>query len=531
MAALEEAVALDAADTELRVQLAALLEAADEPARALAEYARVAEQDPEAHQVCNRMGLLLQRFGRTADALKAFCEALRLHPTSAEYCFNAGSACQALADWEQAAGFFQRSLELAPDAPAVLNHLGTCLFSLGRYEEALAPLRRSLALRPDSPEALTNLGEVLRRLNRLEESAEAQLRAVALAPADPSAHANLGNTRLSQNRPAEALSCYERAGDLSPRTAGFAYNSALARLALGDWENGWSLFEARLEKDDRWRSLRSRFWDGRAPSKRGERLLVIAEQGLGDTLQFVRYARAASALGFRVSLLAHAALQPLFAVQPWLASVHVEGERLPEFDLCCPLLSLPRLLWKNLPRVPGETPYLSVPEERAAYAADLLGASPTPRVGLVWSGHPGQANNRNRSLSLDLLARAFPERGVSFFALQKLLRPEDREALARHPEITDLSSFLRDFADTAAVVRGLDLVVSVDTSMAHLAGALGAPEFVLLCFSPDWRWQPVGAPNLWYPRARLARQVVPGDWTPVLAELAQALDALKRGGV
>lgn len=529
VACFERAVALDPVDSELRFQLAGLLEAAGEPLRAMAEYGRVLENRPGHHQACNRLGFILQSSGRVGDALKAYCEALRLNPSSSEYCFNAGSACQHLSDWEQAAGFFRRALELEPANPRALNHLGACLFSLGRLEESVEAFGRSLALRPDSAETLTNLGEALRRLNRLEESADAQRRALELDPGDPNALANLGNTRLSQNRVEEALACYEKALELKPDSAGLRYNAGLARLAQGDWEKGWELFEARLEKDRRWREFRPRFWTGRAPARSGERMLLLAEQGLGDTLQFVRYAREVSELGFEVSILAHAALRGLFAVQPFLRSFYVEGEELPRFDLYCPLLSLPRLLWKRRSRVPAEVPYLAVPGDRTETAVELLDLLPAPRVGLVWSGHPGQSNNRNRSLPLDQLASALPAKGLSFFALQKLLRPEDRASLARHPEVTDLSGSLNDFADTAAIVSRLDLVVTVDTSVAHLAGALGAPALVLLCFAPDWRWRLGREDSPWYPSLRLVRQPAPGDWGPVLAEVSRTLAALAAG--
>jgi hypothetical protein len=258
-------------------------------------------------------------------------------------------------------------------------------------------------------------------------------------------------------------------------------------------------------------------------------MLLLPEQGLGDAIHFIRYAPLVCALGYKVSVLTHAPLKSLFREQSWLENVYEPGEARPNFDEYCPLLSLPLVLHQGEAPAQGNGAYLEPSPARREWASTLLGKERKPRVGLVWSGSPLHPNNARRSLDLAAFCPLLGESSLNFIALQKEWSAADRQACKRVPLLRDLSGDLRDFADTAAVIRELDLVITVDTAVAHLAGALGVPVWILLPFAADWRWRLARKDSPLYPSARLYRQNSPGDWSGVLAEISRDLAAQDRG--
>ena len=340
---------------------------------------------------------------------------------------------------------------------------------------------------------------------------------MALDPQYLDAHTNLGNALLKQNRFDDAMTCYDT-GLAIDRTSGrLRYNKGLLSLLLGDFASGWQDYEYRWTQTDQFRApdFAQPLWQNDADIS-GKAILLHAEQGLGDTLHFVRYVEQVAAQGATVYLQVHPQLASLVASIPGVAKVIASGEPLPAFDFHCPLASLPLAFKTDLTTIPSKTPYLQPSTERVAYWAQRLQGYAAPRIGLVWAGAALFKNDRNRSIALPTFARIAADRGLHFFSLQKELRAADAPLLQTLPNVTQLGPELSDFAETAAAIANLDLIITVDTAVAHLAGALGKPVWILLPFFPDFRWLVERTDSPWYPSARLFRQPSIGDWDSVM---------------
>ena len=414
-------------------------------------------------------------------------------------------------------------LRATGDRHAVAWHLRSAIAALrGDPEASAAFATRSLALAPDNPEALSNRGAALRKLGRYEAALADYDRALALAPASADAHNNRGVTLAALGRYDEALAAYARALELSPGLERARFNRGLVRLVLGDLERGLADHEARWNGSDI-HGGRPKFaqpvWDGEAPLA-GRTILLHGEQGLGDAIQFARYVPLVAQRGARIVLHVHAPLVPLFRQLP-AAQVLPFDDALPAFDTYCALMSLPLALRTTLDSVPASVPYLVASPERIDRWRGLLGAAPRPRLGLAWSGSATHTNDRNRSMALARLAPLRPGAG-SLVSLQKEVRFGDAEAM-RALGVRHFGEHLHDMEDTAALIDLLDLVVSVDTSAAHLAGAMAKPLRILLPHVPDWRWLTERSDTPWYPTARLVRQPAPGDWDTVVDQVAREL--------
>jgi Flp pilus assembly protein TadD len=447
--------------------------------------------------------------------------------------FSAAVAHQQAGRFEDAVTAYRRLLALRPDLPEAQFNLGVALARLGRFEEAAGCFRRAIAHRPDYTAAHNNLGTALRELGRPGE-AEAAFRAVTrLAPDLPQAHFNLGNALKALGRADAAEAAYRSALGLKPDYHDAGFNLATLLLARGDMAPGWEAFEARWHtaamRADR-RDFAVPLWRGEAGD--GGTLLIHAEQGFGDTLQFCRYAPLAAARGWRVVLEVQPPLVRLLAGLPGIARIIARGEALPQFDRQCPMLSLPLAMGTTLRTVPAAASYLHADPTRAAeLAARMAAIAPDgPRVGLAWAGNPRRdlspaesAHAQRRSLDPALLAPLFDIPGLRFVSLQKAGPP----APPGLPMI-DLMPEMEDFADTAALIAALDLVISVDTSVAHLAGALGRPVWVMTRRDHCWRWLEGRTDSPWYPSLRLYRQSARDDWTGVVDAVAADLRALTR---
>jgi tetratricopeptide (TPR) repeat protein len=445
----------------------------------------------------NNASIVLLEIGRPADAEARARAAAEMAPDFALAHYNLGLALHRLGRFAEAEASYRRALELQPDFLEALNNLGLVLSEAGRAAEAVAPLRRALELRPDNAGALNNLGTALVGLGRLDEAAAAYREAVRQWPEFPQAHNNLGCVLLQS----------------------------------GKFEEGWREYEWRWKTKTLAagaRDFAAPQWDG-GPLE-GRVLLLHAEQGLGDTLQFCRYA-AILARRARVVLEAQAPLTRLLARIPGVEAVVARGEALPAFDVHCPLMSAPLALGTTLDTIPGATPYLAAdPAEIEAWRERLAGLE-GPRIGLAWAGSPREglpaalaAIDARRSIALAALAPLADVAGVSFVSLQK--GPPAGQAADPPPGMTlhDFTADLADFADTAALIENLDLVISVDTSVAHLAGALGKPVWLLNRFDTDWRWMLNRDDSPWYPTLRQFRQTEPGDWAGVVQRVRAALN-------
>ena len=402
---------------------------------------------------------------------------------------------------------------------------GTAFAALGRHAQALADFDAILKHAPNHREALYNRGTALLDLGRDSEAFDSLDRTVRDAPQHARAWNNRGRALQALNRHQEAVASFEKAIAVDKDYADAHSNMALSLLTLGALPRGFSEYEWRWKRGgmaDTRRSYRGRLWLGEFPL--GQRTILLpAEQGLGDTIQFVRYAPLLARAGATVVLEVQAELKTLLATIDGVASCHARGEALPAFDLYCPLGSLPLALKTEPSTIPADTPYLRADEAHITKWRPTVEALPGKRVALAWAGHARHPNDRNRSIDLKLLEPLFAIDGISFVSIQHDLRGDDSALMARHRNITHVGDKLTDMADTAAIAALVDLTIAVDTSVVHLAGAMGRDVWVLLPFSPDWRWTLAGEHTPWYPQARLFRQPTAGDWASVLAAVRDAL--------
>ena len=464
--------------------------------------------------------------GRSAEARAEFQAALALCPDLAEAGFNLGIEWERSEALEEARDAYQQAAAARPHLPEVHFALGNVCFKTRRWPEAVAAYRTALALREDFVPAWLNLGNALRMLNQLAAAQECYERVAVLRPDSADAPVNLANVCRAQNRLPEAQAAAERALALAPESPEAHLNLAMTLLVAGDLRAGWPHAEYRhaWKLGGAGRKFPQPRWDGTA-SLAGRRILLHGEQGFGDTLQFVRYVPLIAQRGAIVHVEVQPALRSLLAASlPEAASVRAFGEPLPEFDLHCPLPSLPGAFGTSLDTIPARVPYVQVPPEVRNRWQGYRPDAPGPRIGVAWAGNPTHPNDGNRSLTLaefqSALAGLPP---ITFISLKKERTSDEAALLARSPGWQDPAVRLEDFSETAALIAQLDLVIAVDTSVAHLAGALGKPLWVLLPFSPDWRWLLGRKDSPWYPTARLFRQPRTGDWDSVLREVRREL--------
>jgi tetratricopeptide (TPR) repeat protein len=403
---------------------------------------------------------------------------------------------------------------------------GNALKILGRLDAAIASYDQAIELRPDYSYAYCNRGVVQQSLGLAAAALSSYDQAIAADPTDAMAHYNRALLMQDSSRWDAAIAGYNHAISIDPGYADAQYNRSLALLFSGDFENGWRSYEWRWKNAQRLsigipRDFTQPLWLGEE-SIVGKRLLLCSEGGLGDTLQFCRYATLSAAQGATVFLEVQPPLLSLLANLEGVSQVLAAGSPLPPFDYQCPLMSLPLAFKTSLDTIPAAAKYLQSDQSAVARWRALLGERSRPRVGLAWSGNPNNAIDHRRSIRLaDWMAHLPPE--FEYFCLQKDVREADRAALKSSPSIVSFDDHLLDFANTAALCECMDVVIAVDTSIAHLSGALGRPTWILLPFNPDWRWLRDRDDSPWYRSAKLYRQKNPGDWHEVFTRIASDL--------
>ena len=510
---------------------------------------RIDQEDPAER--LHRLGVTAGRAGDFAAAAEWLGRAIAIAPDRATAHNDLAGALRHLGSREAALASYDRAVAVNPRYAEAYNNRGVLLNELHRWEEAVASYDRAIELRPEYAKAHCNRGLPLEHLHRLTDALDSYERAIAIDPKFATAHVNRGNVLRQLQRPVDAIESCDRALTLRPDDAPAHLNKAMALLAAGNLADGWREYEWRWRDpsnslSNSLRRVDGPRWQGHEPLV-GKTLLIHSEQGLGDTLQFCRFVPTLIARGAEVifeaprplaSLLESLDAAPIHPEAPPATALpgaaHAHGtlrllrpdETPPHVDYHCPLLSLPLTLGTTLDSIPSHVPYLRPPSDRQSAWRERLGPRAKPRVGLVWSGglRPEQpatwSVNQRRNIPLRLLA-PLAHAGIEFYSLQKgqPAEAEFAEAVAAHwagPALIDLTHLLADFADTAALVDELDLVISVDTSTAHLAGALGKPVWILDRFDTCWRWLLGRADSPWYPSARIYRQKRLGDWSSVV---------------
>jgi tetratricopeptide (TPR) repeat protein len=514
--------------------LAELLEAgqkhhqAGRLADAEACYRQVLAAQPDQADALHLLGVIAHQVRRHDIAVELIGQAIKRDEQHPVYYSNLGVVLKDQGKLDEAISAYQQAIRLKPDYAEAYSNLGDALWEQGKLDEAIAACRQAISFNPDMAEAHSNLGIALKGQGKLNEAVAACRQAIRIKPDFAKAHSNLGLALKDQGKLAEAIAACRQAIHFRPDFADAHWNESLLSLLTGDFERGW------IKSEWRWKSPSSNLsrrdfsqplWLGREAVD-GKTMLLHSEQGLGDTIQFCRYAPLVAAQGARVVLEVQKPLGQLMSDLVGVSHCVSKGEALPDFDLHCPLLSLPLAFGTRLDTVPSTTPYLRAPSGGRDWEA-RLGPKDRPRIGLVWSGNPQHRDDGKRSIELNSLSPLF-DIAATFVSLQKDVRARDEAALTERGNIIRLGQSLESFADTAAVISHLDLVISVDTSVAHLTGALGRPVWVLLPFVPDWRWLLDRDDSPWYPTARLFRQNDTRDWFSVVDRVRAALNDFVR---
>ena len=553
---LNQAVTIAPKNADLHANLALALMNQGRDEDAAKSFERALALDPHAIDVGHNYGSLLLKMGRYADAIIAFDRVIARKADHADAHHQRGRALAELDRLEEAYSAYEKAHLLQPNSPDYLASMAAALCLLKRHAEALPLIQKALEIRPGFELALLCRVDALRALGQLQDSLAAAEEVIAanpqslqghiwrstilmrlgqteralqmspasrnIAPDDPVTYINHGFILAALNRFEEALIFYDRALKLKPDHPEAHHNRAFALLTLGRFEEGWLSYEYR---NLRHKTLVARrypqpLWWGKQPLK-DQRLFVYPEQGFGDTIQFARYAMLAADAGARVVLSVQNPLRRVFKDFHPGVTVIGHNEVPTEFDLHCPLLSLPLAFGTRLESIPAwPRGYLKAPAEAVTRWAQRLPVG-RRRIGLVWSGSTIHTNDANRSLALERLSPLF-QSGDVWVSLQKEVRESDQPAL-QDSGLFDLTAELVDFADTAALISALDLVIAVDTSVAHLAAALGKPVWLMVPFSPDFRWLLKREDSPWYPSLRLFRQQRLGDWEGVIARIGAAL--------
>ena len=469
--------------------------------------------DPDHHFA---WGNALMMQGRFAEAVLSYEQCLQLRPDFAECQSNLGMAMAEQGEFTNAVEHYRQALSLNPDLADANYNLGNALRELGHWDDAEYSYRRALRSNPDWPEAHTNLGLIAVEQGNYEEAVASHQTALRLNPVFAEAHNNLGIVLERQAKIGESLHCFDRAIEHHSDFAQAHCNRAQIWLLAGDFVRGWREYEWRW-KVPGFRLIPAPEWDG-SPLD-GAPILLHAEQGFGDALQFIRYASLVRHIGGRVIVSSPPELSRLLATTPGVEQVVTDGDALPSVRVHAGLMSLPRIFGTSLTSIPADVPYLFADRELVAARHRELRGAPGFTIGIAWRGNPRHPNDPQRSIALDRFLSLSRIPGVRLVSLQKGAGAEETEHAGGRISVPPLG----DFMDTAAVMMNLDLIITVDTAVAHLAGSLGLPVWVALPVSSEWRWLQNREDSPWYPTMRLFRQSRPGEWEDVFENMAKEL--------
>ena len=514
---------------------------------AIAHYQQAVVINPSHVNAHNGLGVALFRQGQVEQAIEHYERAIALQPDHVSAYNNLGTALQRQGKFEDAAGYYRQALALKPDYASAHDNLGTVLHEQGQLDEAIVYYQRALELDPTLANAYNNLGSALQAQGKLEDAIASCLKAIQLQPDHADAHNNYASGLVDQGKFETAIEHYRQAIHCSPDHANAHLNLGIVLLLLGDLKRGFEEYHWRWQSRQ-CSSLRypNALWDG--SDLDGKVILLTTEQGYGDTIQFARYASLVAQRGGHVVISCQKPLLRLLNTIPGIDRC-VDRENVDvQTNVHAPLLDLPLLLGTTLETIPGEVPYLSPASDfrlpiaekpsptphtvrlnavrlSAHVEAHVEALHPTPfKVGIVWAANPDSSTSSRRSCALEQFLALLDVPGIELYSLQKHPADADLVQLEQQPGVHDLHQQLHDFADTAAAIAQLDLVISVDTVVAHLAGALGKPVWTLLANIADWRWLRDRDDTPWYPTMRLFRQEQNGDWDGFLHEWQRRCD-------
>ncbi len=486
-------------------------------------YRQILQQQPQHVEALNLLGVVACQNGKYGEGIALYRQALELKPS---YTGARENLCLALWKWgtqliEESINTYSQIVTFEPQNIQAYDNLGNILHDQNKLDEALSYYQQALGVQPDNARILNGMGIILQQQGKTKRSIYYHQRAVTLQPNYVEAHIGMGTALQAEGRFAEAAACLDRALGLAPNHSNARYNRAILHLIEGEYKTGFTYYEDRFKAGEFPQCpFTQPMWDG--SDLNGRTLLLHAEQGMGDTLQFIRYAAIAAQKGGRLILTCHKPLMRLIGASfPAIERMVPLGFPVGDFQTYTPLLSLPHILGTTLETVPNQVPYLHPPQDSTIKLTAPAGTR--LKVGIVWSGGHLYKHNHSRSCPLQYFEPLLRIPHVAYYSLQKGIPELDLQELGWQAQVQDLSNQLRDMAETAAAIAQLDLVITVDTSVAHLAGALGKPVWTLLSFLPDWRWMRQREDTPWYPTMRLFRQEKLDNWVGVMERVEQAL--------
>lgn len=536
----DQAIALDEQFAESWYNKATIYIKQEQLEKATENLDRFIQLKPDHYLAIFLKAELLRKLEKFDLAISACRQVIELKPNHINALINLGQLLSDQEQYEEGLSYLKKALEIEPNFPTIYNNIGVTLDRMGKFSDAYNYFSKAISLYPKFTEALLNCGVVLEKLSRLEEAVQYYDHILAADNNNAAAYFNRATCLERLQKLNESIADYNKVMELEPKKVKDAlWNRALVMLCKGDYEFGWREYENRLKLDYaqsfyETERLKAFHWNGDPGALPSKKLLVRAEQGLGDTLQFCRYVKLLSAMGAKVTLRVQKPLMNVLQGLEGLENLNSDADPYPEFDYYCNLMSLPLLLKTTVETIPNEIPYLKADPDKVKAWADRLGPKVNKRVGLVWSGgfRPDRPDlwllNRRRNIELIQLVGLKTE-GIEFHSLQKGELPE-AELVVQHlrnwdgPKIINHADQLTDFTETAALIENLDLLISVDTSTPHLAGALGKPVWLMNRFDTCWRWFLHRSDSPWYPTFRIFRQKSYDDWTPVVEEVKTALE-------
>lgn len=525
----EKSLNLDPNNAQTLCNYGALLSQAHQPDKAIIQYQKAIEIQPNLAHAYSNLGVLLREIGKLDEGIEQCRKAIEINPNLAEAYSNLSLLLKEKGELDEAIELCYKALEINPNNLNALNNLGNALQDKNELETAIDVYQKLLQEQPDNAKALSNLANALQKQDALEQAIESYKKALEVQPNYALAYNNLGNAYLRKGDVDQAIENYQKAIDNDPDYPEARFHIGMAYLLKGELEVGFANYEYRWQmKEFIEKNGKPQFdepkWEGQQLN--GETVLVVNEQGIGDRIQFIRYASLIKARGGRVLYECPKIFYRLFATFKDIDFLIPEGSPRPKFDYYIHIQSIPAVVNTNLTNIPAQIPYLFTPIDNSQSIIDITDSIDKKhiKVGLVWASSLTHKTSPRRSVPLSLLQELLDIENVQFFSLQKEMKDEDKELL-HTLKIIDLKDELNDFADTATAIDRLDLVISVDTAVAHLAGAMGKPVWIMLPFMPDWRWMLHQDYSPWYPTARLFRQSQSKNWQTVLQSIKQSLSS------